>query len=53
MELIGIVTPRTFARWVNGETKAKETGKPAAKPGRPKTAEEIRELVLKLARENS
>jgi len=52
-ELIGIVSPRTFARWVNGETKTKETGKPAAKPGRPKTAAEIRDLVLKLARENA
>ena len=52
-ELIGIVSPRTFARWVNGETKANVSGKPAAKPGRPKTAEEIRDLVLKLARENA
>lgn len=52
-ELIGIVSPRTFACWVNGETKAKETGKPMAKPGRPKAAEDIRDLVLRLARENS
>jgi len=51
--LIGIVSPRTFARGVNGETKARATGKPAAKPGRPKTAEEICDLVLRLARENS
>ena len=49
-ELISIVTPRTFARWLSGETSAHKGGKPA-KPGRPRTAEEIRQLVLRLARE--
>src|SRR6185312_14432928 len=48
-EVITIVSPRTFARWASGETKS--VGKQAAKPGRKKTADEIRELILKIARE--
>jgi putative transposase len=47
-ELITIVTPRTFARWLATETGVKPKPK---KAGRPRTAEEIRELILKLARE--
>ena len=48
-EVITIVSPRTFARWASGETKS--VCKKEAKPGRKKTADEIRELNLKLARE--
>ena len=48
-ELITIVTPRTFARWVNGDKKSDAPEK-EAKPGRPRTSDEIRELVVKLAR---
>jgi putative transposase len=48
-ELITIVSPRTFARWLSGETVRK---KGTRKPGRPKTAVEIRDLVLKVARDN-
>jgi putative transposase len=49
--LITIVSPRTFARWVAGAgTRAKST--PARKSGRPRTAEEIRELVVQIACEN-
>lgn len=48
--LITIVSPRTFARWVNGESKRKKA-KSDAKPGRPKIAEEVRKLVIKLAKE--
>jgi putative transposase len=47
-DVITIVSPRTFARWASGETKS--VGK-AAKTGRPRTAAEIVELVLRLARE--
>ncbi len=47
-EVITIVSPRTFARWVNG-TKRRT---PVLKRGRRPTPDEIRELVLKLAREN-
>jgi len=50
--LITIVSPRTFARWLNGETVPAKGSKPA-KPGRPRTAEDIRALVLRLAQENA
>jgi len=50
--LITIVSPRTFARWISGETNRRKEGKPA-KQGRPQTPEDIRELVLRLARENA
>lgn len=47
-ELISIVSPRTFLRWLSAEQPA--APKPR-KPGRPRTEAEIRDLVLKLARE--
>ncbi|GIW91747.1 MAG: hypothetical protein KatS3mg109_2179 [Pirellulaceae bacterium] len=47
--LITIVSPRTFLRWLHGETRPKEA---ASKRGRKRTPEEVRELVLRLAREN-
>lgn len=50
--LITIVSPRTFTRWLNGETTPAKNGKPAG-PGRPKTPDDIRDLVLRLARENA
>jgi putative transposase len=53
-DLIGIVSPRTFARWLSGEAQPpRQPAAPAgpAKPGRSRTKEEVRELVLKLARE--
>jgi len=50
-DLITIVSPRTFARWVSG-ANARAKSAPARKPGRPRTAEEIRELVIKIANEN-
>jgi putative transposase len=51
-ELITIVSPRTFARWLNGETVTVQ-GSKRARPGRPKTPADIRALVLRLARENA
>lgn len=51
--LITIVSSRTFSRWMKerkGPTKAATSKR---KPGRPKTEAEIRELILKFARENS
>src|SRR5262249_4185723 len=53
--LISIVAPRTFLRWLQGEKAQEGKQKPtkAAQPGRPRTKEEIRQLVLKLARENA
>ncbi|HUQ70055.1 MAG TPA: hypothetical protein VM165_11055 [Planctomycetaceae bacterium] len=57
-EIISIVSYRTFCRWrADAEpSEDKDTAKKKKtkrKPGRPKTAEETRELVLKTARENS
>jgi putative transposase len=46
---IGIVSLRLFARWVSGEKPA--TNKSTRKPGRPRTPEDIRALVLRIARE--
>jgi putative transposase len=53
-ELISIVLPRTFLRWLQGDEEAGVSGatKPS-KPGRPRTEQEIRDLVVKLATENS
>ena len=49
--LLSIVTPRTFARWLKPPGKTSDTTK--AKVGRPRTDEEIRDLILKFARETS
>ena len=44
-ELITIVSPRTFARWARDATSS--IGR--RKPGRPRTPEEIRQLVVQMA----
>src|SRR5262249_19007863 len=50
-EVITIVTPRTFLRWLHGE---RQPGKARpGNPGRPRTTDEQRQLVLRLARENA
>ena len=46
-DVIGIVTPRTYCRWV---TELWE-GRRRKRVGRPKIARNIRELVIRLARE--
>ena len=53
-DLISIVSYQTFVRWIR-EKEASHAKKKASarKPGRPRTPDDIRELVLKLARENS
>ncbi len=49
-ELVTIVHPDTLRRWIrDAQQKAK---KKPVKKGRPRTQEQIRELILKLAREN-
>jgi putative transposase len=50
-DLIGIVTPRTFARRAQNESSPKQAS--AAPTGRPRTGEEIQELILRLARDTS
>lgn len=45
--LITIVSPQTFRRWVNGEKRPKRS----IKRGRPRTPEEIRELIIRIAKE--
>lgn len=49
-ELIAIVTPRAFARWIAADRTPKKR-RATRKPGRPRTELEIRELILRLARE--
>jgi putative transposase len=48
-DVIGIVTPRTYCRWV---TELREGQRPK-RVGRPKIARNLRELVIRLAKENS
>ncbi len=46
-DLITIVHPRTFARWVSGH----KTKRKPRRPGRPRKPEEICKLILRMARE--
>ncbi len=52
-DLISIVSYQSFVRWIREKEAAHTAKQTARKPGRPRTSDEIRELVLKLARENS
>lgn len=49
-ELVSIVHPDTLRRWIR--EAGKPGGKKPAKRGRPRTKDEIRELILTMAREN-
>ncbi len=48
-DVIGIVTPRTYCRWVTDLRK----GRRPRIAGRPRIARNMRELVIRLARENA
>ena len=50
-DLITIVHPRTFFRWLAGDKPASAKTAPTREPGRPRTAEPLRELVIRLAKE--
>ncbi len=53
-QLISIVTPRTFLRWVQAEEEARlkeKPAKPKAPQGGNRKPDEIRELVLKIRKE--
>jgi putative transposase len=50
-EVITIASERTFRRWAAGESEPR--GKQSTrKPGRPRTAEDVRKLIVKLATDN-
>jgi putative transposase len=49
--LVSIVTPRTFLRWVSGDRPPAGAETRPRRPGRPRTAEDLRQLVLRIARE--
>ncbi len=51
-ELVSIVKPDTMLRWLNGSRPKKRRRSPR-KPGRPRTPERVRALVLRIARENA
>lgn len=52
-QLVTIVTPSTFLRWIREDKRAGRKRAKPAKRGRPRTAEEIRILIVKLAKENA
>ncbi len=47
-DVIGIVTPHTYCRWV----EELRTGQKPRRVGRPKIARNLRELVVRLAKDN-
>jgi putative transposase len=52
-QIVTLVTPGTFLRWIREDKKAGRKRLPAAKRGRRRTAGQIRKLIIKLAKENS
>jgi putative transposase len=50
-KVVGIVSPSTFPRWIREESKSKK--KRSGTRGRPKSAADIRELILLMAKENA
>ena len=51
-DLVTVVSPRTFARWVAAENAGQPISGRGCVGGRPKTAEHTRAIVLRLAGEN-
>lgn len=48
-DVVGIVTPQTYSRWV----QELRTGRKPKRVGRPKIARNVRELVVRLAKDNA
>ncbi len=51
-EISTLVTPDTLLRWYRRLIAKKYDGSRVRKPGRPKTAVEIEQLILRMARDN-
>lgn len=52
-QLVTIVAPSTFLRWIREDKRAGRKGTMVAPRGRRRTAEDIRKLIIKLAKENA
>jgi len=51
-ELVAIVQPTTLLRWVNGDDLPRSKKKLSTrKPGRPRTPEDVRQLIVRIATE--
>jgi putative transposase len=50
--LITVVTYRTFLRWLQDEGQTAKSKQSQRKPGRPRTDDEIRDLILMMGSEN-
>ena len=51
-EIASVATPATLLRWYRYLIAAKYDGSKNRSPGRPPTAKDIRELIVRMAREN-
>ncbi|HEX2837373.1 MAG TPA: helix-turn-helix domain-containing protein, partial [Phycisphaerales bacterium] len=49
--IVTIVKPMTFMKWIRDAKKVPKAKRKGRTPGRPRTPEEIRRLVLRIARE--
>jgi putative transposase len=51
-DLVAIVQPATFLRWMNADTTPKSNKTHSTrKPGRPRTPEDVRQLIVRIATE--
>ena len=51
-QIASVATPATLLRWYRYVIAAKYDGSKNRSPGRPPTAKDIRELIVRVAREN-
>ena len=51
-QIASVATPATLLRWYRCLIAAKYDGSKNRSPGRPPTAKDIRELIVRMAREN-